>query len=313
MPPPVTAIIVTYHSACVIERCLESLRGIPAVVIDNASSDGTAEIAERFGATVLRNATNRGFSAAVNRGVRACKSPYLLLLNPDAALATAWEPLLSAADRHGLAAGQLLGSDGKPQEGFSVRRFPTAWTLAFEVLGINRLWRGNPVNWRYRYGDLDWDQPGLVEQPAGAFLLFRRDVWETVGGLDESYFPVWFEDVDFCLRARVMGFPAEYVPQVQALHQGGHSLRVVKEGCRILYWYGSLLRYAGKHFRRWAFRGVCLAVMLAAVLRLVWEVVRSRDTATVLAYCKVFQLAGKCLFSPEYWRPLVSPPGRETA
>ena len=60
-----------------------------------------------------------------------------------------------------------------------------------------------------------------MEQPAGAFLMTRRDVWEHLGGFDESFHPVWFEDVDFCRRALDAGYRIEYVPSVQAATLGG--------------------------------------------------------------------------------------------
>ncbi len=118
------------------------------------------------------------------------------------------------------------------RRGFTIRRFPTPLTLWFELCGFNRLWPSNPVNRRYRYLDRDLEQAGPVEQPAGAFLMFRRDVWERLGGFDEGFYPVWFEDVDFCRRAADAGYRIEYVPQVEAEHLGGHSVGQISEGCR---------------------------------------------------------------------------------
>src|SRR5205807_2640796 len=105
------------------------------------------------------------------------------------------------------------------------------------------------VNRHYRYLDADLDVPATVEQPAGAFLLFRRSVWTQLGGFDEQFRPLWFEDVDFCKRARDLGFEAHYVPQVTAHHLGGHSISKLDWALRTVYWYASLLRYASKHFR----------------------------------------------------------------
>ncbi len=74
------------------------------------------------------------------------------------------------------------------------------------MLGLNRLWPGNPVNRRYRCLDLDLEAAADVEQPAGAFLLIRRDAWQALGGFDEGFHPIWFEDVDFLKRARDAGY-----------------------------------------------------------------------------------------------------------
>jgi hypothetical protein len=195
------AIVVTYNSEAEIGPCLDAaLRHTErVVVVDNASSDGTlGEVRKRPGVSLISNAENRGFAAAANQGMKALDVPFLLLLNPDAALETGVEPLAEACGQTGVgaSAGKLVDVEGRPQSGFSVRRLPTPAALAFEVLGLNRIWRRNPVNRRYRCLDLDLDTPADVEQPAGAFLMIRRDVWQELGGFDEQFHPVWFEDVD---------------------------------------------------------------------------------------------------------------------
>ena len=269
------------------------------VVVDNASSDDTIErVRTRTGLRLIANRDNRGFAGAVNQGAgEAGQAEYLLLLNPDACLVTPLDNLIEATQRHGLAAGKLLGEDGRAQTGFTLRRLPTPATLVFELLGLNRMWPGNPVNRRYRYLDRDLDQPGPVEQPAGAFLLARRDVWERLGGLDERFHPVWFEDVDFCRRAADAGYRIEYVPSVTALHAGGHSVGQVPRPYRAMYWCDSLLKYAVKHFRPLAFRGVCAAVIVSAVPRMILGMMQERSLAPVAMYFKILKLASRRLVS----------------
>ena len=63
---------------------------------------------------------------------------------------------------------------------------------------LNRFWPGNPVNRRYRCLDWDSSSRSMVEQPAEHFFMVRRAVWQELGGFDEGFFPLWFEDVDFC-------------------------------------------------------------------------------------------------------------------
>ena len=210
--------------------CLDALAemapGVAATVVDNASSDETLKnVRLRPEVSLVANQENRGFAGASNQGFRATEAGQILLLNPDVRLKTSVVALAEACDKHGLAAGQLTGPDGLPQAGFTIRRFPTPMSMIFELLGFNRLWPGNPVNRRYRYLDRDLEQAGPVEQPAGAFLMIRRDVWENLGGFDEDFQPVWFEDVDFCRRAVESGYRIEYVPRVRAQHDGGHSVR----------------------------------------------------------------------------------------
>ena len=109
--------------------------------------------------------------------------------------------------------------------------------------------------------------PACIEQPAGAFFMFRRTGWEQLGGFDENFWPVWFEDVDFCARLRSAGFVLRYLPEARAIHDGGHSVGRIPVGLRERYWYGSLLKYAAKHYRRVAFGSVCLAVAAGAAGR----------------------------------------------
>jgi GT2 family glycosyltransferase len=293
-------IIVTYNSAAEIGACLEAAlaSGAETIVVDNASRDGTiAEVARR-GVRLIANSENRGFAGAVNQGFGALNNPYVLLLNPDAVIQTSLEPLRQACDLPGAAGagGKLLDASGRPQVGFMVRGLPTPATLALEALLLNRIWPGNPVNRRYRC--LDWDSStcSKVEQPAGAFLMVRRAVWQELGGLDESFFPLWFEDVDFCRRIRDRGFSLYYIPEAVAKHTGGHSVLNLPLEMRLIYWYRGLLRYSAKHFGPFAFRAVCLAVVTGSFLRGIAESALDRSFKPMAAYGKVAGLAARCLF-----------------
>ncbi|SPE38173.1 Glycosyl transferase, family 2 [Candidatus Sulfopaludibacter sp. SbA6] len=293
-------VIVTYNSEAEIGASLDAaLRtGADVVVVDNASSDGTiAEIARR-GVHLIANPTNRGFAAAANQGFAVLTSPYILLLNPDSVLQSGLETLREACDLSGAAAagGKLLDADGRPQIGFMVRRLPTAMTLISESLGLNRLWPNAPANRRYRALDLDYSKFQEVEQPAGALLMVRREVWHKLGGFDEGFFPLWFEDVDFCRRLADRGYRVYYVPETVAKHTGGHSLLNLPVEMRRVYWYGSLLRYSARHFRPLAFRAVCLAVVAGSFPRMIVESASGRSLKPMAAYGKVVRLASRWFF-----------------
>ncbi len=286
--------------------CLDALAemapDVTVTVVDNASTDRTVEQVRQRTVVNARvklvaNLENRGFAGAVNQGFTTTASDPILLLNPDVRLRTPIIPLIEACREHGLAAGQLTAPDGRAQAGFTIRRFPTPASLAFELLGINRLWPGNPANRRYRYLDRDLNLEGPVEQPAGAFLMVRHDVWEHLGGFDEAFHPVWFEDVDFCRRAAEAGYRIEYVPQVRAEHLGGHSVKKLPSARMEQYWYVSLLSYAAKHFRPWPYRGVCLAAVLSTVPRTVAGIFREWNLNPVVSGCKIIRLAVKRLVS----------------
>lgn len=305
-------IIVTYNSAAEIGACLDAAlpTGAEIVVVDNASTDGTvAEIARR-GVRLIANSTNRGFACAVNQGISALNYPYVMLLNPDVILQTSLEPLREACERPGCAGagGQLVDAAGRPQIGFMVRRLPTPAALVLEALLLNRIWPGNPVNRRYRSLDLDYSKDHQVEQPAGAFFMVRRSVWHELGGLDEGFFPLWFEDVDFCRRILNRGFVLSYVPKAVAKHTGAHSIHSLSVEKRHFYWYGSLIRYSAKHFGPAALRLVCLAVVTGSVMRSIGELVPQRSLRPLAAYGKVVRLAGRCFWSGELDEAVLSDP-----
>jgi hypothetical protein len=292
-------IIVTYNSAAEIGPCLDAAiaSGAETVVVDNASADGTLEEVSRRGVRLIANSRNRGFAGAVNQGFEQIKNPYVLLLNPDAVILNSLEPLRQACDlpNSAGAGGQLVDADGRPQVGFMVRGLPTPAALVLEALLLNRCWPGNPVNRRYRCLDWDSSSRSVVEQPAGAFFMVRRAVWQELGGLDERFFPLWFEDVDFCGRIRDRGFSLYYVPEAVAKHTGGHSLPRLPLEMRLIYWYRSLLRYSAKHFHPFAFRAVCLAVVMGSFLRGIAESAVNRSFKPMGAYGRVASLAGRSL------------------
>jgi len=295
------AIIVTWNSETEIGPCLDSVltRVDEVIVVDNASSDGTLEqVAHRPAARLIANSLNRGFAAAVNQGVSAVAAPFVLLLNPDAELLTGIERLVEECGRPGIAAagGKLVDGTGRPQAGFTVRCLPTPLSLTFEILGVNRVWPRNPVNRRYRCLDLKLEEQTEAEQPAGAFLMIRRDIWEQLAGFDEAFHPVWFEEVDFLKRARDCGYKALYVPGAVASHGGARSVEKLHPESRQVYWYASLLRYSAKHFPPGTFRGVCVVLLLGSVLRMLGGMVFQFSLSPVRLYGRVIRLACSRLF-----------------
>lgn len=293
----VCAVIVTYNSGTHVAEVVRSCRqfGVPVVIVDNASTDGTVFPDDVI---LIRNEENRGFAAAVNQGVRAHDAPLTLLLNPDVRLLTSVEALcdIAVAGRHNAVTGLLVDARGEPQKGFSIRRLPTPTALALEVLGINRIWPANPVNRSYRCTDLNLSLRQKVEQPAGAFFLFRRDDWLELGGFDERYFPIWFEDVDFCKRLLDRGGAIVLEPSVRAHHWGGHSVEKLQDGCRIRFWYGSLLRYAVRHFGPVSGRLVAGSVFLGLAVRMVLGIFLLSGRPVLGAQFDSLLLSARCAF-----------------
>lgn len=265
-------------------------------MIDNASTDDSVSVASSVpGVTVVPNLNNPGFAAAVNQGFRALPSAELVLvLNPDAILQTGIAPLVRCFDDPltAIAAGALCDRDHHAQRGFTLRRFPTPAALIMENLAMHRAWPGNSVNRRWRCLDLDLTQGQDAEQPAGAFLLIRREAWRAIGGFDERFRPVWFEDVDFCLRTRQSGYRIRYEPLALAVHEGGHSVLSVDWGERQVYWNENLLRYSGLHFTLRGQLFTALSVAAGGAGRGLWQALRRGTPGPLRSVGIIFRAAG---------------------
>lgn len=279
---PGSIVIVTYNSAAHIGACLQSMHssGWELIVVDNGSTDDTVARARTFaGAVVLTNSQNRGFAAAANQGVKASHGEWVLLLNPDAEAEPGALDALKAAIRESqaeAAGGRLLNPDGTTQVGFAARRLPSVGDMLAEVLLLNRLFPGNRWNRRYRCLDMDYERAAEIEQPPGACVLVKRSAWEELGGLDEGFFPLWFEDVDFCRRLRERGGRIVYVPEARFRHGGAHSLHSLPAAERQLAWYRNLLRYFRKHHGRLTVALLRVGIALGALLRMLGTALGAR-------------------------------------
>jgi GT2 family glycosyltransferase len=117
-----------------------------------------------------------------------------------------------------------------------------------------------------------------------------------LGGFDQRFWPLWFEDVDFCRRAADREYLWYFAPDAVAKHTGAHSIVKLDLGRRRVYWYGSLLRYSAKHFSARGARTVCAAVMLGSMLRMLGESALNRSLKPTVAYGRVIRLAVRYFF-----------------
>jgi GT2 family glycosyltransferase len=239
------AVVVTYDALPWIERCLESVRGTPAVVVDNGSSDGTvAFVRERFPDVRVVESENRGLGAGWNLGIRETDSRYVLLLNADAWLVgDALERLVAFADsepRAAVVGPRLLDPDGTLQR--SVRGVPTLWRLATEYLFLRKLAPRSTLLNAFYGGGFEHDETREVEVVMGACMLVRRDAIVEVGGLDEDFF-LFSEETDWCHRFREAGWTVVFFPGAECVHVRGasHGGRLYRENLR------GHLRFLAKH------------------------------------------------------------------
>jgi GT2 family glycosyltransferase len=244
-PIPVAAVVVTYNGLPWIERCLVALGGVPTVVVDHGSSDGTvAFVRDRFPEARIVEQENRGLCAGWNRGVRETTADHVLILNSDAWVVGAGiERLVEVAGRRQRAAWigpRLVNEDGSLQR--TVRGFPTLWRLATEYLFLRKLApRSRTLNAFYA-GGFDHEEERVVEWTMGAAMLVRREAFDDVGPFDEDFF-LFSEETDWCYRARARGWDVVFTPAASCVHVGGatHGGRLFRENIR------GHLRFLAKH------------------------------------------------------------------
>ncbi len=215
----ISVVVVNWNRCELLRACLASLarQSCPAaeiIVVDNGSTDGSAEMAEReFGALVIRNAENRGFCAANNQGIRAARGKWIALLNNDAEADPGWLGALARVfenrPRLGMAASKILVHEDP-------RRIDKAGHLIWPD-GQNR-GRGT--------GALDCGQFDTLEEalwPDGCAAMYRKSMLEEIGGFDEDFF-AYGDDAELGMRARLAGWQCLYVPDAVVRHRRGATL-----------------------------------------------------------------------------------------
>jgi hypothetical protein len=217
--PSVGVAIVSYNTAPLLRRCLDSVvadtRG-PVLVVDNHSTDTSVDLVRsEFPSVRLCAEKNRGYGAAANLAVAELGTRYVLLLNADTELTPGTVAALGAyLDDHpvvAMAGPRIVTASGRYES--SVHRFPTPMALFVEESGMRRLLDLDRRNqWRAR--SADWI--------LGAALAIRRQAFEAVGGFDETYF-LYHEEVDLCHRLREAGWEIHYSPVATVRHVGGAS------------------------------------------------------------------------------------------
>ncbi|MFN3648434.1 MAG: glycosyltransferase family 2 protein [Armatimonadota bacterium] len=196
------------------------------IVVDQESVDGSAGLVEREfpEAVLVRQKPNLGFAGGNNVGFRHARGRYVVLLNSDTAVRPGWlTALVEYADAHpeaGLIGPKLLNPDGTLQ--YSCRRFPTLGAGMFRHTPLEWLSPRNRYTADYLMRDWDHNEPRDVDWLSGACLMARRELIDRIGGLDEGYF-MYFEDVDWSMRARQAGWSVRYVPEPVVIHEVGRS------------------------------------------------------------------------------------------
>lgn len=257
-PPTLSVALCTFRCREKVRECLESIfadGGVAepeVIVVDNASGDGTVEMIGSLFPRVelIVNSENRGFSRAVNQALRRATGRYLLVLNPDmVVLDNALAALVGFMESNpdcGACGGDGLSPQGVSQPQFT-RAVPTPLTALFHFLHLDRLFPRSRLFGRYNYTWADRSSVLDVEALSGACILVRREALEEVGLLDETY-PMYAEDLDWCLRFREAGWRVCYVPTARFIHYHGQSSRKNRVWARKQF-YLTMRVFYQKHLR----------------------------------------------------------------
>ena len=284
---PVSVIVVNFNAGDHLLVCLASAaadldgRDWDAIVVDNASSDGSADGIDGLPRVrLVRNATNRGFGAAVNQAAKLTRAPRLWLLNPDCRVEAGafgrLEAVLAAHPECAIAAPQLLNADGSIQA--SARGEPTALTGLFGRHGIlAKLLPDSPQTRRnLRAEELvaAAADSSPVDWVMGAAMLIRREAFDLAGGFDERYFLYW-EDADLCRRLRDRGLTTRYVPGARVWHPGGLSA-ATRPAFATRAFHRSAYLYYATHVAPSPLNPMRWLSKIALGLRAQWRIARGR-------------------------------------
>ena len=214
----ISVVVVNWNRRDLLRACLASLRAqqgvaFETIVVDNGSSDGSPAVAEEFGATVIRNAENRGFCAANNQGIAAARGEFVALLNNDAEAEPGWLAALvracSKAPGIGMAASKVL-----------------VWEDPGRIDKVGHLIFPDGQNRGRGAGAIDrgqFDREEEVLWPDGCAALYRKSMLDAIGGFDEDFF-AYGDDAELGLRARIAGWRCVYAPDAVVRHHRGSTM-----------------------------------------------------------------------------------------
>lgn len=274
-----SVIIVNWNVKELLRDCLQSLleagKSAPPlttelIVVDSASTDGSPQMVRHEFPQVqlIASDKNLGYARGNNTGANAARGRYLFLLNPDTVVKpNALNQLVNYMDTHpavGAVGPQLLWPNGTIQS--SRRRLPTLSSLFWESTLLGQWFPHNRHARRYHMLDVSPNRPHRVDWVVGAAVLIRREAWQQVGPIDETFF-MYFEETDWCHRCARAGWQIHYLPKAQVIHYEGKSSEQVV-AARTVRFQRSKLRYAQKYFGPgWA---LALRIFLWATFAYQW-------------------------------------------
>ena len=268
--PEIDVVVVSYNSRDHLRACVEQLAGaggFTVIVVDNASTDGSVDALAGLPVTILALSSNGGFAHGCNVGWRRGRSPFVLFLNPDAAIDPAsvrrLAGVLERDHRVSVAAPKIVNADGALD--YSLRRFSRVRSTFARALFLHRLFpRAAWADEIVRHGEV-YESAGSADWVSGACMLIRRSALEQLDGFDEGFF-MYCEDQDICRRVWNAGEQVRYEPSATCIHEGGAS---APRAALLPTLARSRVRYATLHHGRLLATFERVGLALEALIRVV--------------------------------------------
>ena len=251
--PSFAVAIVNYNTREHLAACLATVQvevPIEVVVVDNASSDGSAEMVRtRYPwVTLYANKTNPGYGAAANQAIASCTAEYVLLLNSDTRVhAGALRALSTYLDRYPRAAivgPRIVNPDGTLQASCYPFLSPLNTLLVETSLG-NLVCRV-PILRNYYLRAWAHTDPRVVPWVLGAALAIRREAFEAVSGFDEAFF-MYYEEADLCYRLGAIDWQIHFAPVATIVHVGGASTTRYRTAMAVQH-FASAMQFYQRHY-----------------------------------------------------------------
>jgi GT2 family glycosyltransferase len=303
-------VIVNYNVRYFLEQCLHSVqnacKGLEAevFVVDNSSVDGSVKmVRDKFPEVILlENKENAGFSVANNQAMKAAAGEYILLLNPDTLVEDdTLRKVVSFMDEHPDAGGlgvKMIDGKGKflPE---SKRGLPTPLVSFYKIFGLSSLFPKSRVFGQYHLGYMDKDQVHVIDVLAGAFMLLRKSVLDSIGLLDESFF-MYGEDIDLSYRITQAGFRNYYYPGARIIHYKGESTK--KSSLNYVFmFYNAMIIFARKHFSKQNARSFSIMIHCAIYLRAFFSILTRFAERIFLPLLDAVMIFAGIYFIKGYW------------
>ncbi|MCL1850568.1 MAG: glycosyltransferase family 2 protein [Bacteroidetes bacterium] len=307
-------VIVNYNVKHFLFQCLQSVQkavaGIEAevFVVDNASSDNSvAMLQAKFPwIHLIANTENVGFSCANNQAIKLARGEFVLLLNPDTLVeedtfVKCMDFMTQTPDAGALGVKMINGNGEFLPE--SKRALPVPSVAFYKVFGLSKLFPRSKKFGSYHLTGLDNDKTQSIEVLSGAFMFIRKNVLDTIGLLDETFF-MYGEDIDLSYRIIKAGYKNYYLPETRIIHYKGES---TKKGSinYVIVFYKAMQIFANKHFTikksfllTWIFN---LAIWLRASLAIGKRIVAS----LLLPFLDILSIYGGMFLLAFYWQTAV--------